>query len=90
MAGVFNRTKGGFDPTNAVLIGRPSKWGNPFHIGRHGTREQVIEKYERWVRSQPDLMAAIKQELGGKDLVCYCKPAACHGDVLYQIANKEG
>jgi hypothetical protein len=28
-----------------VYIGRPSKWGNPFVIGRDGSREEVIEKY---------------------------------------------
>lgn len=89
MAGVFNRSKGGFDPGNAVLIGRPSQWGNPFVIGTHGTRAEVITRYEQWVRSQPAMVEAIKRELRGKDLVCYCKPAPCHGDILYQIANKE-
>jgi len=29
-----------------VYIGRPGKWGNPFQIGRDGTREQVITRYE--------------------------------------------
>ncbi len=28
-----------------VFIGRPSKWGNPFIIGKDGTREEVLEKY---------------------------------------------
>ena len=26
-----------------IYIGRPSKWANPFVIGRDGNREQVIE-----------------------------------------------
>jgi hypothetical protein len=26
-----------------VYIGRPSKWGNPFVIGRDGTRADVIK-----------------------------------------------
>ena len=89
MAGVFNRSRGGFDPNNAVLIGRPSPWGNPFVVGVHGTRVEVIARYEQWVRNQPAMVAAIKQQLRGRDLVCYCKPAPCHGDVLYQIANEE-
>ena len=25
-----------------VYIGRPSKWGNPFKIGRDGSRQEVI------------------------------------------------
>lgn len=33
------------EPYN-VYIGRPSKWGNPFIIGRDGTREEVIDNYK--------------------------------------------
>jgi len=36
-----------------VYVGRPSPWGNPFVIGRDGTREEVIAKYAAWVRTQP-------------------------------------
>ena len=89
MSGVFNRSKGGFDPSNAVLIGRPSKWGNPFVIGRDGDRAEVVRKYDQWLRAQPELVAAVKSELRGKDLVCYCAPAQCHGDVLHAVANAE-
>lgn len=32
-----------------VYIGRPGKWGNPFVIGRDGSREEVIAKYRAWV-----------------------------------------
>ena len=32
-----------------IYIGRPSKWGNPFSIGKDGTREEVIEKYREWI-----------------------------------------
>ena len=52
-----------------VYVGRPSKWGNPFVIGHHGTREEVIAKYRAWAVGQPALMAAL-HELRGKDLVC--------------------
>ncbi len=27
-----------------VYIGRGSKWGNPFHIGKDGNRKEVIDK----------------------------------------------
>ena len=69
-----------------VYVGRGSKWGNPFHIGAHGNRAQVIARYRAWLVQQPALMAALGQ-LRGKDLVCYCAPLACHGDVLLQLAN---
>lgn len=69
-----------------VYIGRPSKWGNPFAIGRDGTREEVIEKYRAWLLGQPELLAALP-ELKGKVLGCWCAPQACHGDVLVELAN---
>lgn len=69
-----------------VYIGRPSKWGNPFVIGIDGTREEVIKKYEQWIKTQPNLMKALP-ELKGKDLACYCSPLPCHGDVLLRLAN---
>lgn len=69
-----------------VYTGRPSKWGNPYHIGRDGTREDVITRYKAWVQSQPALIAALP-ELKGKVLGCWCTPAACHGDVLAALAD---
>lgn len=72
-----------------ILIGRPSKYGNPFVIGRDGTRDQVIGNYESWIRSNPALMAQV-HELKGKVLGCWCKPNACHGDVLIKIIHEQG
>ena len=69
-----------------VYIGRPSKWGNPFVIGRDGTRDKVIEKYEAYLRATPHLMAALP-ELRGKVLGCWCVPHRCHGDVLARLAD---
>jgi hypothetical protein len=71
----------------AVFIGHPSIWANPYAIGRDGTREEVIAKYRRMVEANPAMIQEIKRELRGKDLVCYCAPLACHGDVLLEIAN---
>ena len=69
-----------------VYIGRPSKWGNPFEIGKDGTRKEVIEKYAAWIKTQPNLLADL-HELRGKSLGCWCSPSACHGDVLMKLAN---
>lgn len=79
-------------PRTAEYIGRPAKgaplkWGNPFEIGPDGTRLEVIRKYYLWLVDQPTLVAAMKRELKGKDLVCFCTPKACHGDVILAIAN---
>lgn len=81
---VIRRT-GGAIP-NGVFIGRPSKWGNPFHIGRDGTRAEVIEKYRAWIQTQPALLADL-HELRGRTLICFCKPLPCHGDVLAELAD---
>ena len=70
-----------------VLIARPSKWGNPFQIGRDGNRDQVIKMYEVHVRRRPDLIVALP-ELAGKRLGCYCKPLSCHGDVLVKLLRE--
>lgn len=70
-----------------LYIGRVSIWGNPFLIGRHGTREEVIQKYEVWVRNQPDLMEKVKTLLG-KTLGCYCSPEPCHGDILKKLCQE--
>jgi len=71
-----------------VYIGRPGKWGNPFVIGRDGDRGQVIARYREWIMTQPRLLAALG-ELRGKRLGCFCAPAACHGDVLAELANRD-
>lgn len=76
-----------------VYIGRMSKFGdpkfgNPFMIPRDGTREEVIAKFKAWVVTQPHLMAALP-ELRGKTLGCHCSPLPCHGDVLWEMANRD-
>jgi len=90
-------------PPDAVYVGRPSKWGNPFQIGRDGTREEVIEKFRVYVEGRlaakwnqdghPSLRGInTKEDLGelrGKDLVCWCAPLPCHADVLLEMANEE-
>lgn len=87
MAKVLNKKRHGM-PAGAVYIGRPSKWGNPFVVGRDGTRAQVIAKYRAYLLGNDWLKAALP-ELRGKDLVCWCAPDACHGDVLCELANAE-
>jgi Domain of unknown function (DUF4326) len=69
-----------------VYIGRGSDWGNPFRIGRDGTRREVIERHELYVYEHPELLASI-QELRGLVLGCYCAPYPCHGDLYVRLAN---
>ena len=69
------------------LTGKRSKWGNPFRQGVDGTREEVIEKYERWLLSNKELLQDL-HELRGKVLGCWCAPKPCHGYVLAKLADR--
>ena len=70
-----------------VYIGRGSKWGNKYHIGADGTREEVIEKYKIDKLNDPYFMMEVVRQLQGKILGCHCKPLSCHGDILVEIAE---
>jgi len=70
-----------------VYIGRPSKWGNPYVIGRDGDRAEVIRKYEQYLIGNKDLMNSL-HELRSKVLGCWCSPQACHGDVLLKLIKQ--
>lgn len=70
-----------------VYVGRPSKWGNPFKIDAHCSRQEAIQRYADWLQTQPDLLAALP-ELKGKVLACWCAPLPCHGDFLAMLADR--
>jgi hypothetical protein len=71
-----------------VYIGRGSIWGNPYIIGVHGTRDEVLVKYEARIRNSPRHLNKLS-ELIGKNLVCYCAPLPCHGDVLLKLLEEQ-
>lgn len=85
-----------FEHKDCVYVGRPSKWGNRYTHSFEGTlaevqvptREDAVRAYERWILEQPQLLADL-HELRGKDLVCWCAPKPCHGDVLLRLANND-
>lgn len=66
-----------------VVIDRSSIWGNPFDTG---PRSEKIRKYEEYLMNNEYLMSRI-EELRGKTLGCWCKPKACHGDVIVNVLN---
>lgn len=53
------------------------------------SREVAIAKYREWIQTQPKLLRDL-HELKGKVLGCWCKPKACHGDILAELADKLG
>ena len=78
-----------FYPADAVYVGRPSKWGNPFPLHQESDRLTVIEQFKRWITDPANgaLLRQVREELRGKDLLCWCAPEPCHADVLLEIAN---
>ena len=85
----LSRKKGAKKPRGAVVIARPSKWGNPYKIGRL-TRAGAIAAYKRdlYAGRLGVTVADVKRELKGRDIACWCRlEDTCHGDVLLAIAN---
>ena len=82
---------------NAIYIGRTvprrglkaSPFANPFKIGEHGNRSDVIATYASWLLGQPHLLALLP-ELRGKPLACWCRHDSdagplCHADVILEM-----
>jgi len=88
MPRLFNKTADEI-PKDAVYIGRPGPFGNPFVIGEHGDRAAVIAQYRAWLPTQLALVERMKRELPGRDLVCFCAPLPCHGDVILSLVNPD-
>jgi hypothetical protein len=95
----LSRAKGFKLPEGAVVVARPSRWGNPFRIGAPDpetgepmTREAAVSHYRALVHApeQAELRAAVRRELKGKDLACWCSlDGPCHADALIAIANQD-
>lgn len=82
-------------PPDAIYVGRPSKWGNPFPVtdpllpiglSKQQRYQAVVDEYRRYLLNTPNLFDALP-ELRGKDLVCWCAPLPCHADVLLELSN---
>ena len=87
----------------AVVVARPTRWGNPFVIGRDGTRERCVELHRKLLdgsvctdcsaavatqRAYQDHVARNLPQLRGKNLACWCPlDQPCHADVLLALAN---
>jgi len=91
------------DPNN-VYIGRrgivfinnvrfppnDSIWANPYKVSAAMTREMAIAQYETYIieKIRTEHLENELEKLRGKNLGCWCKPEACHGDVLLKLLNK--
>ena len=75
-------------------IGRGSIFGNPFVIGKDGNRQQVIEKYEKYLVNNTIVLDAIYKLPKDAILGCFCvetsinfirKNKRCHGEIILKI-----
>jgi hypothetical protein len=88
----LSRARGWRLPAKAVVVARPSKWGNPFIVGKHGTRAECAAKFLQLARGfisfsddvDVDLQRTVYRrirrhvaDLAGKDLACWCKLDGC-------------
>ncbi len=81
---VFNVYIGRASPRRGFMA---SKWANPFKIVGSRNRERAVTMYEEYIRNAPELWDDLL-ELDGKVLGCWCKPLACHGDVLVKLIEE--
>ncbi len=91
------RTAGYHTPAGVVYVGRPTKWGNPFHLDDYPSslsesarRGRMVRDYERALRSGKLRVNVedVRSELAGKSLSCWCPlDQPCHADVLLRIAG---
>jgi hypothetical protein len=72
---------------DAVIVARPSKWGNPFTIAGRG-RAVAVASFRQWAEFRVAGGSIDLSELVGRDLACWCPlDQPCHADVLLELAN---
>lgn len=90
-------------PPGAVYVGRPTRWGNPFIVGKWQVppicryfpepifvrdRAHAVRLYRRWITGSVVRCTDVVPILGGHDLACWCPlDVPCHADVLLELAN---
>ena len=88
----------------AQSVARPGKWGNPFSIAdvaaeleidARAAQAEAVARHGRWLRGEltldkaPPTREAIRAELAGKNLACWCaQGTSCHADALIALANE--
>lgn len=75
--------------------GKDGYFGNPFIIGKHGNREEVLKKYKEYFYKKIVTDQEFKDKilsLNGKILGCFCdtndKEITCHGQIIQEYLIK--
>ncbi|WP_040175876.1 DUF4326 domain-containing protein [Phaeobacter piscinae] len=93
------------DNPEAVIVARPSKWGNPWRVGEIDIPDakEAVRRFAAAVlgnelgppTAHPEstvgkIITDAPKELRGRDLACWCPlDQPCHADVLLKLANDE-
>jgi hypothetical protein len=89
MPKIYSRRDRQSVPADAVYVGRPSVWGNPFPMHSESERDAVCDKFEAYAVERFERNPEWLDPLVGKDLVCYCTPRRCHAETLLRLANPD-
>lgn len=89
----------GRDKKKEMHYGNPFDFQNGIGAVKVKTREEAIQNYEDWLRGDPAWHTVEPERrqwildnlcsLEGKRLGCFCKPKACHGDVLIKLLHEQ-
>jgi hypothetical protein len=84
-----------------IMIDRHTIFGNPFVIGKDGTREEVCYKHLSWLaewflnrkeitigKFSNKIVFENLHLIKDKNIACWCKPKQCHGDTLAKLADE--
>lgn len=75
-----------------------SPLSNPFPLKRESERDGVIDRYRYWleesltedfVRVEIERLKKIYVDTGELNLVCWCFPRRCHGEVIREVILRE-
>jgi len=83
----------------AINVARPGPWGNPFVVGKDGTRAECVKLHRKMLEGMIDIscpatfVAHRKDRLSaltGHNLACWCAldGGHCHGNTLLELAAK--
>jgi uncharacterized protein DUF4326 len=93
----LSRKKGWHRPPNTIVVARPSKWGNPYSVGKKSNLGFVpdiptaVKFHREWLektKAGQKIAELAKAELRGKNLACWCSlDGPCHANTLIEVAN---
>jgi len=78
-------------PPNGKRVTRPSRWGNPYRVGKEAVdAAEAVAMFRDYIQQHPDLVELVKRELAGFNLGCTCpQDQPCHADAWLEVMNHQ-